>query len=203
MNVILEEPPDPEEPGQQPDKQNSDFLTNRLLKTRSILLSGTIDKPLAERMIRHLIVLEAISDEPVRLFLDTPGGDADAGFAIFDMIRFVRPPVYSIGMGLVASAGALILLAVPVERRFGLPNSHYLIHQPHSGIRGVATDIEIHAREIERLRERCNALIAAETGRTLKQVQQDTDRDFWMGAGEAQEYGLISRTIVQRNELPD
>ena len=100
---------------------------------------------LAERVIRQLLLLESGGDEPIRVFIDSPGGDADAGYAIFDMIRFVKPEVYTIGMGLVASAGALILLAAPKERRLGLPNSHYLIHQPLSGVRGVATGIGIHA----------------------------------------------------------
>ena len=117
------------------------------------------------------------------------------------MIRFVKAPVYCIGMGLVASAGALILLAADKSRRLGLPNSHYLIHQPLSGIKGVATDIEIHAREIEKTRAKINALIADETGKELAQVEKDTDRDYWMSATEALDYGLISKVISSRNEL--
>ena len=115
----------------------------------------------------------------------------------------MKPPVFTIGMGLVASAGALILLAAPKERRLGLPNSHYLIHQPLSGMRGVATDIEIHAKEIERMRDRINSLISEETGKPLKQVVKDTDRDFWMNSEEAQSYGLLSRIIVNRDELDE
>ena len=174
----------------------------KLLKTRNILLSGQINKALAERLIRQLLLLEESGDEPIRLFIDSPGGDADAGFAIFDMLRFVKPDVYAIGMGLVASAGALVLLAAPAERRIGLPNSHYLIHQPLSGIRGVATEIEIHARELETLRKKINGLIAGETGQDLKKVEADTDRDFWMNADEAREYGLLSKVITSRAELP-
>jgi ATP-dependent Clp protease protease subunit len=136
------------------------------------------------------------------VFIDSPGGDADAGYAIFDMLRFVKPDVYTIGMGLVASAGAIILLAAPKERRIGLPNSHYLIHQPLSGIRGVATEIEIHARELEKLRVKINHLIAEETGQKLEKVEKDTDRDFWMSADEAKDYGLISSVISARSELP-
>jgi ATP-dependent Clp protease protease subunit len=178
-----------------------DPLIQRMLKTRTILLSGEIKKDLAERTIRQLLLLEDMGEEPVRVFIDSPGGDADAGYAIFDMIRFIKPPVWTIGMGLVASAAALVLLASPRERRIGLPNSHYLIHQPLSGIRGVATDIEIHARELDKLREKINRLIADETGSPFEQVEKDTDRDFWMNAEEAASYGLISRIITRRSEM--
>jgi len=181
--------------------EGPDPLLAKMLKTRTILLSGEIDKTLAERTIRQLLLLEDMGDEPIRVFIDSPGGDADAGYAIFDMIRFVKPPVLTIGMGLVASAAALVLLASPKERRVGLPNSHYLIHQPLSGIRGVATDIEIHARELEKLRGKINQLIADETGVSFTQVEKDTDRDFWMNAEESVKYGLISRVVVRRDEL--
>jgi ATP-dependent Clp protease protease subunit len=183
-------------------KGRADFnLIEKALETRNILLSGEINKDLAERIIRQLILLEDKSDEPIRVFIDSPGGDADAGFAIFDMMRFVRPRIQIIGMGLVASAAAIILLAASAEDRLGLPNSHYLIHQPLSGIRGVATEIEIHARELEKLRRKINQLIAAETGQALDKVEKDTDRDYWMNAEEAKGYGLISRIIAGRDEL--
>jgi ATP-dependent Clp protease protease subunit len=192
-----------EEDGDEEESKGSgvDPLLSRMLKTRTILLSGEIKKDLAERTIRQLLLLEDMGDQPIRVFIDSPGGDADAGYAIFDMIRFVKPPVWTIGMGLVASAAAIIQLASPRERRVGLPNSHYLIHQPLSGIRGVATDIEIHARELDKLRARINHLIADETNAPFEQVEQDTDRDYWMNADEAVNYGLISRVISQRAEL--
>jgi ATP-dependent Clp protease protease subunit len=179
----------------------SDILLSKMLKTRTILLSGEIKKDLAEKTIRQLILLESMGKEPIRIFIDSPGGDADAGYAIFDMIRFIEPPVWTIGMGLVASAAAIIQLASPKDRRAGLPNSHYLIHQPLSGIRGVATDIEIHARELDKLREKINRLIADETGVPYGQVEKDTDRDYWMNAEEAARYGLISRVISRRGDL--
>ena len=179
----------------------SDILTEKMLKTRTILLSGGIRKGLAEKTIRQLLLLEAMGDEPVRIFIDSPGGDADAGYAIFDMIRFIKPPVWTIGMGLVASAAAIIQLAAPKERRVGLPNSHYLIHQPLSGIRGVATDIEIHAKELDKLRNKINLLIANETGNPMDQVEKDTDRDYWMDAHEAVQYGLISKVVSFREEI--
>jgi ATP-dependent Clp protease protease subunit len=178
-----------------------DFLVGKMLKTRTILLSGEIQKDLAEKTIRQLLLMEAMGDEPIRIFIDSPGGDADAGYAIFDMLRFIKPSVWTIGMGLVASAAAIIQLAAPKERRVGLPNSHYLIHQPLSGIRGVATDIEIHARELDKLREKINRLIADETGNPFEQVEKDTDRDYWMSAQEAVHYGLISKVITKREEI--
>ncbi|MDR1418829.1 MAG: ATP-dependent Clp protease proteolytic subunit [Treponema sp.] len=196
-----EEDEDEDEEEKEPGRAGSDPLVQRMLKTRTILLCGEIKKDLAERTIRQLLLLENMGDDPIRIFIDSPGGDADAGYAIFDMIRFVKPPVFTIGMGLVASAAAIIQLASPAERRLGLPNSHYLIHQPLSGIRGVATDIEIHAREIDKLREKINRLISGETGVPLEQVEKDTDRDYWMNAEEAAAYGLISRITSRRDEL--
>ena len=182
-------------------QSSPDPLVAKMLKTRTILLSGQINKELAEKTIRQLILLESMADDPIRIFIDSPGGDADAGYAIFDMIRFIKPDVWTIGMGLVASAAAIIQLSCPKERRIGLPNSHYLIHQPLSGIRGVATDIEIHAKELDKLREKINKLISDETGNSIEQVEKDTDRDYWMSAEEAVKYGLISRIVTNRDEL--
>ena len=182
-------------------KDGMDGLQAKLLKTRTILLSGGIDKELAERLIKQVLLLEADGDDPIKVFIDSPGGDADAGYAIFDMLRFVKPEVITIGMGTVASAAALVHLAAKKENRLSLPNAHFLIHQPLSGIRGVATEIEIHAKELEKLREKINQLIAEETGQKVKKVSQDTDRDYWLNAEEALEYGLISRIIATRAEL--
>jgi ATP-dependent Clp protease protease subunit len=190
-----------EDDNEQDKQKGPEPLIERMLKTRNILLSGEVNKELAERVIRQLLLLETEGEEPIRVFIDSPGGDADAGYAIFDMIRFVTPKVYTIGMGLVASAGALILLAAPKERRLGLPNSHYLIHQPLSGVRGVATEIEIHAKEIEKLKSKINKLISDETGQDIEKVEKDTDRDYWMNAAEAQDYGLIQRIAANRSEL--
>ena len=192
---------DCEEEGNEIKQNGNDPLLIKMLKTRTILISGEINKDLAEKTIRQLLLLEDSGDDPIRIFIDSPGGDADAGYAIFDMIRFVKPQVCTIGMGLVASAAAIIQLASPKELRIGLPNSHYLIHQPLSGIRGVATDIEIHARELDKLRSKINRLISDETGVPHEQVEKDTDRDYWMNAEEAVKYGLISRIITKRNEL--
>lgn len=190
----------PQEEEKKPAMQDPQ-IQEKLLKTRSILLSGEIDKEMAESVIKQMLILEGESDEPIKIFINSPGGDVDAGYAIFDMARFITAPVTMIGMGLVASAAALVLLAVPKEQRIALPNSTYLIHQPMSGMRGVATDIEIHAQHLEKLREKLDKLIAQETGKSLEEVRSDTERDHWLSADEAEDYGLVSRIVKQRSEL--
>lgn len=174
---------------------------DKLLRTRSLLLTGEINKEMADKLIKDLLVLEAESQEPVKLYINSPGGDVDSGFAIYDMIRFVSCPVTIIGMGLVASAAALVLLAVPLERRIGLPNSSYLIHQPLSEMKGNATDIEIHAMQLEKIKTKINRMIAEATGKSLEKVAHDTDRDYWLDADDAVKYGLISRIVTKRSVL--
>lgn len=178
-----------------------DALAEKFLKTRQILLSGEINKELAEKFNKQLLLLEADSNKPVYVYIDSPGGDVSAGFAIYDMIRFVKCPVVLIGNGLIASAAALILLAVPQNMRVGLPNSEYLIHQPLSGMHGTATEIQIHAANIKKTKAKINKIIAEATGKDLKKVEADTDRDYWLDAEEALEYGLISKVISNRAEL--
>ncbi len=193
---------EPENDEKKTPQKPEEVMSERFLKTRTILLTGEVDKDLSEKVIRHLLLLESISPDPITILIDSPGGDVYAGFSIFDMIRFIKAPVRIVGMGLIASAAALILLAVPKERRYGLPNSSYLIHQPLSGIQGVATEIEIHARELEKTKERLNEIIAEATGQSLERVSRDTDRDYWMNSKEAVAYGLIEKTISTRDELP-
>ena len=190
-----------EEEGEERQQGEDSPLLRQFLKTRTVLLTGEINKTLAERVVRQVLLLEQESDEPIKVFIDSPGGDADAGFAILDMMRFVRPPIKMIGMGLVASAGAIVLLAAPREQRFALPNSRYLIHQPMAGFRGVGTEIEIHAKEIDLMRRKMNDLISQETGKPVAEVEQDTDRDYWMGAEEALAYGLVGSIIHSQNDL--
>ena len=178
-----------------------DALAEKFLKTRQILLSGEINKELAEKFNKQLLLLEADSNKPVYVYIASPGGDVTAGFAIYDMIRFVKCPVVLIGNGLIASAAALILLAVPQNMRVGLPNSEYLIHQPLSGMRGTATDIQIHTANVKKTKAKINKIISEATGKDLKKVEADTDRDYWLDADEALEYGLISKIISNRDEL--
>ena len=193
---------DEEEDAKKKSPEMPDPLAEKFIKTRQIILSGEINKDLAEKIVRQLLVLEADdSEKPVYVYIDSPGGDVDAVFAIFDMIRFVSCPVFLIGMGLIASAAALILLAVDKEHRLALPNSRYLIHQPSSGMRGVATDIEIHAKEMERTKAVLNKIISEQTGKSFEQVCADTNRDYWLNSNEAVEYGLVSKIVNSRKDL--
>ncbi len=182
--------------------EGADPLMEKFLKTRQIILSGEVNKDLADKIVKQLLLLEADDEKKtIYMYIDSPGGDVDAGFAIFDMIRFIKAPVVLIGMGLIASAAVLILLAVESKNRVGLPNSRYLIHQPSGGMKGVATDIEIHAKEIEKTRAAINKIIAEQTGKPEGQVSVDTDRDYWLSADEAVSYGLISRIVNARSDL--
>ena len=181
-----------------------DVFAQEFLKTRQILLSGEINKESAENFNKQLLIMESNNRElPVYVYIDSPGGDVSAGFAIYDMIRFVSCPVILIGNGLIASAAALILLSVPKERRVGLPDSEYLIHQPLSGMKGTATEIQIHAANLAKTKEKLNKIISEATGTDLEKVKVDTERDYWLNAEEALEYGLISKIISNRKELED
>ena len=177
-------------------------FAEKFLKTRQIILSGEVNKELAEKIVKQLFIMEADSSEkPVYIYIDSPGGDVDSGFAIFDAIRFISCPVYIVGIGLIASAAALILLSVPKENRFGFENSRYLIHQPLGGMRGVATDVEIYAKEMENTRLVINKVISEQTGQSLEKVTQDTERDYWLSSLQACEYGLISKIVKNRKDL--
>ena len=197
MNIYLE---DSEDKKDEKSKKDSS-LQEKFLKTRQIILSGEINKENAEKFNKQLLLLEADSNKPVYVYIDSPGGDVSAGFAIYDMIRFVSCPVILVGNGLFASASALILLAVPKERRVGFSNSEYLIHQPLSQMEGTATDILIHANNIAKTKAKINKIISEATGKELSKVTKDTDRDYWLDATDALDYGLISKIVVSRDEL--
>ena len=172
-----------------------------LFKGRFVMIFGEIDDKMALATCRRLLALSQESDAPITLLISSPGGHVESGDAIHDMIRFVRAPVSVVGTGWVASAGTHIYLAAPKERRFALPNTRFMIHQPAGGAGGQASDIAIQAREIIRTRERIAAVIAKETGQPLARVAVDIERDFWMSTGEAIEYGLVSRVIEKQSEL--
>ena len=172
-----------------------------LKKERTIIISEEVSPKLTQRVMSSLLWLDSQSDDPIKLYINTPGGSADDGFAIFDLISFVKAPVYNISFGLNASAGTIILLGAPKERRLALPNARIMIHQPSGGSRGRSSDIEITAEEILKLRHRANEVFAEECGRTVKQVEKDTDRDYWMSPEEAIEYGLVGRIITNLDDI--
>ncbi len=176
-------------------------MGEKLLETRTITIFGEINMKLAQTVTQQLLVLAADSDEPIKIFINTPGGHVESGDTLFDMIRFVDAPVKIIGTGWVASAGALIYAAVPRENRYSLPNTRFLLHQPMGGARGQAADIAIEAEEILRMRRRLNEILAAQTGQPLEKVERDTDRNFWMSAVQAKEYGLVGHIINSGKEV--
>ena len=170
-------------------------------KSRFVLLFGEIDDDSARRTCERLILLAQESEAPIRLLISSPGGHVESGDAIHDMIRFIAAPVTTIGSGWVASAGTHIFLAAPKERRVCLPNTRFMIHQPSGGAGGRASDIAIQAKEIIKMRERIAKVIAKETGQKFERVMADIDRDHWMSAAEAIDYGLVSRVIERQSEL--
>lgn len=172
-----------------------------LWKARTILLTGEINDRQAHRVCGLLLALAADNDDPVTLVLSSPGGHVESGDMIHDMIGFVKPRVRILGTGWVASAGALIFSGAPRADRFCLPNTRFLLHEPRGGVGGAASDVQIQAREILRMRERLNRIFAAATGQTYERIKADTDRDYWMQAEEAKEYGLVGAVIRTFQEL--
>ena len=178
-----------------------DPIGERLLRARTIIISGEITQRLAERVTGQLLAMAADSDDGITLYINSQGGHVEAGDTIHDMIRYVRPRVRMVGTGWVASAGALIFVSVPRERRFCLPNTRFLLHQPAGGAGGTASDIEIEAREILRMRDRLNRIFARETGQELERIEEDTHRNFWLDAETALKYGLVGKVIERFDEL--
>ena len=173
----------------------------RMLKTRTVLVSGAVDDKLAEKTIAQLLILDAESHEPIRVMITSQGGHVDSGFAIHDVLRFIESPIVTIGAGWVASIAVPILFGAPKERRYALPNTRFLLHQPSGGTGGQASDIRIEAEEILKVRERLNELIATETGQDVERVATDSDRNFWMDAEQAREYGLIGQVVTRATEI--
>ena len=184
-----------------PIDPRNDFLEEKAFKSRTVLVFGTITEATAAEIGRRLIALDADSAEPIDVIVSSPGGHLESGDTIHDLIRFVRAPVRMIGTGWVGSAATNVYLAAPRERRFCLPNTRFLIHQPSGGIGGKASDVAIQAREILTARQRIAELIARETGKPLKLVLEDIERDHWLSAKEAIDYGLAGRIVQRREEL--
>ena len=194
-----DEDEDEEEPkGKKPkgeDEGGGSKLEEKILETRTILLFGEISQKSAREVCQKLILLAALNDNPIKLIINSQGGHVEAGDTIHDMIKFVKPKVKILGTGWVASAGALIYISVPLEQRFSLLNTRYMLHQPSGGVGGQATDISIEAVEILKMRDRLNNLFAKQTGQPVERIEKDTDRNFWMSAEEAKAYGLVGKII--------
>jgi len=201
-----EEQPE-EQPEEKPENETRPVgeprldIQEKFLKTRTILIFGEINQKMAERVTQQLLLLSELSDEDIKIIINSQGGHVESGDTIFDMIRFVRPRVKVIGTGWVASAGALIYAAPPLELRYSLPNTRFLLHQPMGGMRGSAQDLAIEAQEIIRMRRRLNEIFARQTGQPLEKIERDTDRNFWMSAEEAKAYGLVGHIISNISEI--
>lgn len=199
IDVWFDEPDDEDE---KDEKKKENGMLSHLLKTRTVVLTGQVDQQMAERVISQLLVLDAESHDPIRVFITSQGGHVDSGYAIHDVLRYVESEVFCIGAGWVASIAVPILLgAKKKSNRLALPNTRFLLHQPSGGAGGQLQDIRIEAQEILKIRERINHLIAAETGQKVDKVAQDSDRNFWMSAEEALQYGLISRIVGSAREV--
>jgi ATP-dependent Clp protease, protease subunit len=182
--------------------ERTDAIADRLVfKSRFVMLFGEINHAVARAACTRLIALAEESDAPITMLISSPGGHVESGDAIHDVTRFVRAPVTTVGTGWVASAGTHVFLAAPKERRVCLPNTRFMIHQPAGAGGGPATDIAIQAKEILRTRERIAKVISKQTGRPLPKVLTDMERDFWLSAEEAIEYGLVSKIIESSREL--
>jgi ATP-dependent Clp protease protease subunit len=185
----------PEKPAPDLPSALTDPIRERLFKSRSLIISGEINQQQASNVISQLIALSEESEEPITLYINSQGGHVESGDTIHDMIRFVKPRVRMVGTGWVASAGALIYVAVPKEDRYTLPQTRFLLHQPAGGMGGTASDIDIEAREIIRMRQRLNQIFAEQTGQPIERIEQDTRRNFWLSAEEAIAYGLAGKII--------
>jgi ATP-dependent Clp protease protease subunit len=192
--------PDEENPQSRPRGARS-LVAQHLFAARTVLVFGDVTAELAEAVSSQLFALAAISEDPIRLVINSPGGHVESGDTIHDVIRFIAPEVKILGTGWVASAGALIFAAAERENRFALPNTRFLLHQPLGGVGGPATDIEIEAAQILAMRDRLNHIFAAATGQTYEKITKDTERNHWMSAQQALQYGLVGRIVERQVEF--
>ena len=183
------------------EKEPKSGLEAKFLKTRTILLFGEISQKSARDVCEKLILLSALNDDPIKLIINSQGGHVEAGDTIHDMLTFVKPKVKVLGTGWVASAGALIYVSVPVEDRYSLRNTRFMLHQPSGGVGGQASDISIEAQEILKMRDRLNKIFSVQTGQPVERIEKDTDRNFWMSADEAKQYGLVGKVITSQADF--
>lgn len=184
-----------------PIERRPDPVAERLFRARTVIIAGEINQRVAAAVTGQLLAMSAESSDPITVYVNSPGGHVESGDMIHDLVRFLKPTVRMVGTGWVASAAALIYVAVPVEYRFCLPNTRFLLHQPAGGTGGSASDIEIEAREILRMRDRLNRVFAAQTGQPLERIVEDTHRNFWLTADEAIAYGIAGRVIHRQTDI--
>jgi ATP-dependent Clp protease protease subunit len=177
------------------------IIDDKLFKSRSISIFGQINERTARTVTEQLLALSADNDEPITIYVSSPGGHVESVDVIYDMIKFIKPEVRIVGTGWVASAATTIYLAAKKENRYALPNTRFLVHQPSGGSQGDATDISIQAEQIIKMKERINQLIAKETGQPIDRVRKDTDRDYWMTIDEAVDYGIVGKVIESVSEI--
>ena len=192
---------DEERPERERNGAGGGFVAERLFKARTVVISGEINQKVAASVISQLLALAADSNEDITCYINSQGGHVEAGDTIHDMVRFLTPRVRMVGTGWVASIAALIFVAVPKEDRYCLPNTRFLLHQPAGGAGGSAADIEIEAREILKMRDRLNKVLAEQTGQPLEKIEDDTRRNFWLSAEEAKKYGIVGKIIKEQKEL--
>lgn len=187
-------------------KKEAEIMSNDMqkhfFKARSIMIFGEVDMDLACKVSSQLLALSQASSDPIRVFVNSPGGHVESGYTIHDVMRFIECPIHVVGTGWVASIASIIYLATPKKFRFVLPNTRFLLHQPHGGMQGTAQDVKIQAEEIIKMREHLNQIISDESGVDLETVRQHTDRDYWLSAQEAIDYGLAGQIIRGVSELP-
>lgn len=177
------------------------LVEHGLFKSRTVLVTGEINDRQARAVSERLLAMAGESDDPITVIVSSPGGHVESGDMIHDMIKYIKPRVRVLGTGWVASAGALIYVAAAREDRYCLPNTRFLLHEPRGGIGGSATEIDIQAREVLKMRERLNKIFAEATGQPIEKIVKDTNRDHWMNAEEAKEYGVVGKIIHSAAEI--
>lgn len=184
-----------------PEKAGDGRIEALFFKSRNVIITGEITDKLAHRTVTHLLALAEESDDPINVYISSPGGHVESGDMVHDVIKFIRPTVRAIGSGWVASAGALIFVGAAAENRYCLPNTRFLLHEPRGGIGGQATDMMIQAEQIRIMRARFHTLFAEATGQTPEKIAEDTGRDFWLTTQEALDYGLVGKVISSVDQL--
>lgn len=193
---------DDEDDKKQNEPQNAPAVIEKaLFDARVVMLTGEVNDQQARRVTERLFALDAQNADPITFVISSPGGHVESGDMIHDAVKFINSPVKMLGTGWVASAGALIFVAAKRENRYCLPNTRFLLHEPRGGVGGMASDVEIQAREILRMRERLNRIFAEATGQTIDKIKKDVDRDYWMQAEEAKAYGLVGAIVKSKNDI--